>query len=228
MAEGKITVRGLSRSYGELRVLENINMDLEAGHTYCLMGPSGSGKTTFLRLLLGLEQPDAGTVQVDLSPDPACRLRAVFQEDRLCESFSALENICMAVGKEMDRQQVYAELCRLLPEESVTRPVCTLSGGMKRRAAILRALLAPSCGILMDEPFTGLDEDTRRAVITCIREKTAGKLLVVATHQEEDIAALGGTLITLTPPTAAQTDPHTDRPAGCSWGAPCHGRPGSH
>ena len=66
---------------------------------------------------------------------------------------------------------------------------------MKRRVAIARALLAPSCAILMDEPFTGLDEDTKQTVIRYIKEKTTGKLLVVSTHQEEDITALDGTLL---------------------------------
>ncbi|MEG0689565.1 MAG: ABC transporter ATP-binding protein, partial [Hungatella sp.] len=89
---------------------------------------------------------------------------------------------------------VRTELCRLLPEESITRPVSTLSGGMKRRTAICRALLAPSDIILMDEPFTGLDEQTKQQVMTYIQEKSAGKLLLISTHQEEDIALLGGIL----------------------------------
>lgn len=188
-----LRICNLSKSYGPLGVLKDLSMELPKDRVYCLMGPSGSGKTTLLRILLGLERPDAGT----LTGLEGARLSAVFQENRLCEAFSPLENVMMVTGGSLSSSQVKAELCRLLPEESVTRPSSTLSGGMKRRTAICRALLAPSDGILMDEPFTGLDEQTKRLVIDYIKEKTSGKLLIVSTHQEEDVPLLGGTLITL-------------------------------
>ena len=156
---------------------------------YCLMAPSGAGKTTLLRILLGLEKPDSGQVQI---PSP---VTAVFQENRLCDAFSPLDNVLMAAGKSLDRQTAYSELCRLLPEEAILRPSSTLSGGMKRRVAIARALLAPSQAIIMDEPFTGLDEETKQTVIDYVKEKTAGKLLLITTHQEEEAAALGGQIV---------------------------------
>ncbi len=195
MTSFHLNINNLSKSYGELQVLKKLNLTLASGQTYCLMGASGSGKTTLLRIVLGLEQPDSGTIS--LSPKPADRLVAVFQDNRLCETFSALDNVSLAAGRTYSQRDIYQELLRLLPEESILRPVSTLSGGMKRRVAIVRAVLAPSCGILMDEPFTGLDDDTRQTVINYIKEKTTGKLLVVSTHQEEDVAALGGTLLRL-------------------------------
>lgn len=188
-----IKIHDLSKSYGELSVLRHLNLELQKGQTYCLMGASGSGKTTLLRILLGLEQADSGHV-TGLHDLHAV---AVFQEDRLCESFSPLENVLMAADKSMTASMVREELSRLLPEESLTRPVATLSGGMKRRTAILRALLAPSDVIFMDEPFTGLDEQTKQHVIEYTKEKAAGKLLLLSTHQEEDVASLDSTLITL-------------------------------
>lgn len=218
MQNYKIMIEGLSKAFQGRKVLDGLDMELASGNTYCLMGASGIGKTTFLRILLGLEEADEGSVLVqagtcDGGSSPICsspvysslpaaapgnlRLVAVFQEDRLCETFSALENVMLAAGKSLKRADAYAQMCRLLPEESILRPVSTLSGGMKRRVSILRALLAPSCGILMDEPFTGLDEKTRQVVIDYMKEQAAGKLLVVVTHQEEDAAALGGRLITL-------------------------------
>lgn len=191
----KLTAENLSKAYGELDIFKGVSFTLESGWTYCLMGPSGCGKTTLFRILLGLEPADSGSVRLD--PAPTLPLVAVFQENRLCDSFSPLDNVMLATRGSADRETIYHELCRLLPEESILRPAGTLSGGMKRRVAILRALLAPSCGILMDEPFTGLDEDTKSTVIAYIKEKTAGKLLLVATHQEEDIPALGGELLQL-------------------------------
>ena len=192
-----IVIRNLSKSFNGLLVLDGLDLELESGNSYCLMGASGTGKTTFLRILLGLEEPDGGTVTTEGCPEEERCMTAVFQEDRLCETFSALDNVLLAAGKNINRETAYRELCRLLPEESVTRPVSTLSGGMKRRVAILRALLAPSRAIMMDEPFTGLDEDTKQVVIDYIKEKTKDKLLVVVTHQEDDVTALGGRLITL-------------------------------
>lgn len=191
-----VILDSISKVYGELPVLNQVSLRLEIGKTYCLMGPSGSGKTTLLRILLGLEQADGGTIEF---PDVKqySGIVAVFQENRLCSSFSALENIRMVTNPAMKESHVLEELKRLLPEESILRPVHTLSGGMKRRVAIVRALLAPSYAICMDEPFTGLDEDTKQIVIDYIKEKSAGRLLLVTTHEEDDIAALSGELITL-------------------------------
>lgn len=195
MTPFQLSIQNLSKSYGQLSVIHDLNLTLDSGNTYCLMGASGSGKTTLLRILLGLEQPDSG--EILLTPQPKERLVAVFQENRLCESFSALDNLTLTAGRSCSRNDLYRELLRILPEESILRPVSTLSGGMKRRVAIARAILVPSCGILMDEPFTGLDDETRQNVIQYVKEKTTGKLLIVSTHQEEDVAALGGTLLRL-------------------------------
>ena len=189
----QLIIRNLSKSYGELQVWNRLNLTLDSGQTYCLMGSSGIGKTTLFRILLGLEQPDNGSFS--LEPSPGCKLTAVFQEDRLCEAFTPIDNVYLTAGSVLNRRQIIDELSRLLPRESLTRPISTLSGGMKRRVAIARALLSPSCGILMDEPFTGLDERTRHLVIEYVKEKTSGRLLVVATHQEEDMQALGGILL---------------------------------
>lgn len=201
----KIIADHLTKTYNTLRVLENLNLTFTSGRPYCLMGPSGTGKTTLFRLILGLEKPDSGRI---LLPDGG-RLTAVFQEDRLCESFTPIENITMAAPKTLTPSTAASELSRLLPPESLTRPVSTLSGGMKRRTAICRALLAPSDGILMDEPFTGLDEATKHTVIQYILEKTPGKLLLISTHQEADIPLLDATLITL--PTTPTITPPTER-----------------
>ena len=186
-----IRVEKLCKAYGDQQVFRDYGALFPEGKVSCITGSSGKGKTTLLRLLMGLEQPDSGMIH----GLEGARLSAVFQEDRLCEAFTPVDNVKLAAGNTLSRRQIAGELCRLLPRESLHRPVSTLSGGMKRRVAIARALLAPSCGILMDEPFTGLDEQTRHLVIHYVKEKANGRLLVVATHQEEDSEALGGILI---------------------------------
>ena len=85
----------------------------------------------------------------------------------------------------------------LLPEEVLDRPVATLSGGLKRRVAICRALCASSELLILDEPFTGLDAGTKADVIRYLQKKSAGKLTLLSTHQEEDILALDGIWITI-------------------------------
>lgn len=212
----RLEIRNLAKSYGDLKLWENLDMTLFSGSVYCLMSPSGSGKTTLFRILLGLERADCGDAGLSGIPDvsgisvlsspltvsdppsPArsvSRITAVFQEDRLCEALTPVDNVIITAGAGWNRARITAELARILPEESLSRPVSTLSGGMKRRVAIARAMLAPGRIILMDEPFTGLDEETRQTVITFIKEKAPGRLLLIATHQEADVEALDGILL---------------------------------
>lgn len=195
----KLTLHNISKSFGDLTVLNNLSLALESGQIYCLMGPSGVGKTTLLRILMGLEKADSGQIlfETDDAKLEDIRISAVFQEDRLCESFTPVENVMMVTGKRLTQVQVRQELCRLLPEESLNRPAATLSGGMKRRTAICRALLAPFDILLMDEPFTGLDDETRQLVIHYVQEKSAGKLVLLTTHQVQDVDALQATLLQL-------------------------------
>ena len=204
----KLNIHNLCKSFGPLQVLNHVSFELESGQICCLMSPSGSGKTTLLRILMGLEHADSGQIFYDRTTDSNAksshshetkkvRISAVFQEDRLCELFTPVENVMMVTGKSMTADQVRKELSRLLPEESLSRPVSTLSGGMKRRTAICRALLADYDPLLMDEPFTGLDDETRGKVIAYILEKTSDKLVLLTTHQEQDISALGARLLKL-------------------------------
>ncbi len=178
-----LRIHNLSKSFDGQPVLSGVSTVLEEGNTYCLMGPSGAGKTTLLRILMGLERADSGRVE-GLS---GLRISAVFQEDRLCEGFTALENVRLAAAPSLSDADIRKALSAILPPQALDRPVSALSGGMKRRTAIGRALLAPFDLLLMDEPFTGLDEDTRRRTAAFIRERAAGRMILLSTHQEEDV-----------------------------------------
>ena len=188
-----VSIKNLSKAFGEEVVLKNFSVSLLFGHTYCLMAPSGTGKTTLFRILMGLEAPDTGTVE----GLPGLRISAVFQEDRLLENCTALQNIRFVTGRSFSSHELTDILLRILPADSLNKPVREFSGGMKRRTAILRALLASSDFIIMDEPFTGLDHETKLSVIRMIRDYTQGKLLLISTHSEEDIQLLDGELIRL-------------------------------
>ena len=190
-----LEIKKLSKSFGDTKVLDGINISLESGHIYCFMEPSGSGKTTLFKILLGIITPDSGTI----TGLAGCNITAVFQEDRLCNDFTPIENVSMVMNGSSRNQKKTAkeELLNLLPNESLTRPVSTLSGGMKRRVAIVRALSVPFDMVILDEPFTGLDEETKSKVISYMKVKCQGKLVLLSTHQQKDIERLNGILIKL-------------------------------
>lgn len=146
---------------------------------------------------MGLETADSGRIFTQDGPRWPLRISAVFQEDRLCPSFSPMENVQMALKEKWKEEKLAQAMTCLLPKECLTRPVSTLSGGMKRRTAILRAVLAPSHMLVMDEPFTGLDEALKLEVIRYILENRRNRFLLITTHQEEDVKLLGGVRIQL-------------------------------
>lgn len=125
------------------------------------------------------------------------QVSAVFQEDRLLEGFSAVENLFFALGNRYSKETLTTSLLRLLPADALEKPVCEFSGGMKRRLSVLRALLSPAEIILMDEPFTGLDPATKQTVIDLINELCSGKLLIASTHAKEDAVLLNAKIILL-------------------------------
>ncbi len=182
-----IEIKDVSKSFNGQKVLDNFNLNIESEHSYILTGPSGCGKTTLLRLILGLDEPDNGTVK--LLGDykyPFINSGVVFQEDRLCEDYDAVTNVTM-VSKKVFRQTVIEELKKLLPEEALFKPVKELSGGQRRRVAIVRACAIPSDVLIMDEPFTGLDDESRNAAIAYIRDKQGTGPLVITTHDTKGL-----------------------------------------
>ena len=169
----RVTVRDLTKSYGDSLVLDHVSLDLESGCPCCLMAPSGAGKTTLFRILMGLETADSGTIE----GLEGRSFSAVFQEDRLLEGYTALQNIRFVTGRGYPAHELTAIIKHLTP--------------------ILRAILAPADIVLMDEPFTGLDPDTKQQAARMINKYTAGKLLLFSTHSQEDAALLGAEILRL-------------------------------
>ena len=182
-----IEISNVSKAYNDRQVLDNFNLNIESEHSYIITGPSGCGKTTLLRLILGLEEPDGGSVK--LLGDykyPFINSGMVFQEDRLCEEYDAVTNVTM-VSKKVFRETVIEELKKLLPEDALFKPVKELSGGQKRRVAIVRACAIPSDILIMDEPFTGLDDEARKTAIAYIRDKQGSGPLVITAHDTKGL-----------------------------------------
>jgi NitT/TauT family transport system ATP-binding protein len=188
-----IILSNISKQYDGLPVLNQVSLEFKEGMTTCLMGPSGVGKTTLLQILMGLVKADSGS----LTGLKGKKLSAVFQENRLCESIDAIANIKMVCDKKTSIQRIRQELNEVGLTDYENKKTLLLSGGMKRRVAIVRAVLADSEVIFMDEPFKGLDEKLKEQVIQYVKRKTAGKTLIVVTHNKDEIKALSAELIVL-------------------------------
>lgn len=180
-----IIISRLYKKYGERQVFADFSATLPGEGCTALMGPSGCGKTTLLRILMGLERADAGAV-IGVEGE---RLAAVFQEDRLFPQLSARKNLLAACPGALPQ-----EADRLLGElglgESAAQPTRQMSGGMKRRVAIARALLYRPRLLLLDEPFSGLDGETRESAAHCILAHTAGAALLLVTHSDQEAQLL--------------------------------------
>ena len=174
----ELRVEHLCKRYGENAVLDDISFTARVGVTR-LLGPSGIGKTTLLRVLLGLETPDSGTVNGD-----KFRWTAVFQENRLLEGLDAEGNLCFVLGANYNAAAAQALLEELGLGDVGKKKVRDYSGGMQRRLALARALLAPSDALSLDEPFTGLDAENREAAMRAILRAAETKIVLLSTHEE--------------------------------------------
>lgn len=188
-----ITVEHLWKRYGGETVLQDVSFTAPAGRVTCVMAPSGTGKTTLLRVLLGLEQPDRGTVSV---PEH-CRWSAVFQEDRLLEGLDAMGNLRFVLGGALREDRAAALLAELGLGDVGEKPVREFSGGMKRRLALARALLVPFDALALDEPFTGLDRENRARCLALVRREAAGRPVLLVTHDPADAEEVDGAVVRL-------------------------------
>ena len=188
-----VEFRHVCKAYGANEVLRRATFTLPGGGVRCLMAPSGSGKTTLFRVLLGLEHADSGEIR-GISPG---RISMMFQEDRLCETLTPVENVALVLQAETRRADVAALLAEILPTDCLGQPAMELSGGMRRRVSLARAVAFPSDLIVLDEPFTGLDQATKEKVIAFVLRHRAGRTLLVSTHGKDDARLLGADRINL-------------------------------
>jgi NitT/TauT family transport system ATP-binding protein len=225
----KLEIQDLSKEY-EITVLQNLNLAVRPSEFLCLLGPNGCGKTTLLRILAGLEQPDAGTVLLDgepvdlMVPHPH-KIGVVFQEPRLLPWKSILDNITLCLkplglagAAATSRARQYLELVGLHGFDSYYPS--RLSGGMQQRAAIGRALAVEPEILLMDEPFSALDPESRRIMQEEVVKiwRATNKTILFVTHSIEEALNIGTRVILLTARpaqvhTICELDEWTDRSA---------------
>ena len=180
----KLEICGLTKRFGEKTLFEDL--DLTLAEPAVLWAPSGWGKTTLLRILMGLEVPDSGTVQ------GVGRVGAVFQEDRLCPQLTAAANLTLT-GHGLTPQDAERELRTLgFTDAELALPAARLSGGQKRRAALLRALLCRDAKtLLLDEPFTGMDAGLVEDAVAATKRLAGEHPTILVTHDRTAADLLG-------------------------------------
>lgn len=189
-----IVIHGLCKSFGGKSVLRNVSGTLAAGSITGLMAPSGAGKTTLLRILMRLEQADSGRIDgLD-----GLLLSAVFQDDRLCDQLDGVSNLRL-VTPSLNQAEARKALEAVGLADCIGQPTRELSGGQRRRVAILRGLLAHYDLLILDEPFKGLDREIKHLVMEDTVRRCRGKTVLLVTHDSTELDALSVTqLLTIT------------------------------
>ena len=208
----RVKLTNVSKFFGNLQVVDDLSLEVFEGQFICVVGPSGCGKTTFLKMIAGLEQPSSGSILVDgLPPKPESHIMGfVFQEESLLPWRNVYENVRFGLeirrgrGKKIDRiteDIVVSEMIKLVGLSGFEEYYPDiLSGGMRKRVSIARALSVMPSILLMDEPFGDLDAQTRWIMhkeLKSIHERL-GKTVIFVTHDVEEAVYLADVLLVFT------------------------------
>lgn len=191
MEGAAISAAGIGRRYGERRALDDFSLEVPGGSVFGLLGPNGSGKSTFVGLVAAMEAPDSGTLRVfGEPPAPALRARVgtVFQENASDPLMTVNDTLWLAsrlfgVPRAQARERSASLLAAFGLSDRASDAVSTLSGGMRRRLEMARALLHDPSLLLLDEPTTGVDPHERRALWAALMDtRGAGRTILLATN----------------------------------------------
>ncbi len=189
-----LKLNNISKSFGDKLVLDRVSLQIGTRGITAIMGQSGIGKTTLLRIISGLETADSGTVESTFK-----RISYKFQEPRLFEWLTAIENIKVAIGDTTDGVEIAKSyLQKVGLSESADLYPNELSGGMQQRVSFARALAYEGDLLLLDEPFSAVDEKTKQILISLVAEYAQNHAVILVTHSTEEASALGATIVTLT------------------------------
>ncbi|MDG9930009.1 MULTISPECIES: ABC transporter ATP-binding protein [unclassified Pseudomonas] len=202
MSQVLLSLRGLACGYQDHRVVQTLNLHLNAGDIGCLLGPSGCGKTTTLRAIAGFEPVQEGEIELagevisrpgfTLAPEKR-RIGMVFQDYALFPHLTVAENVAFGIRKHPQRDAVVAELLELVKLTALgKRYPHELSGGQQQRVSLARALAPEPQLLLLDEPFSNLDGELRRRLSHEVRDilKARGTSAILVTHDQEEAFAV--------------------------------------
>jgi NitT/TauT family transport system ATP-binding protein len=182
-----IELKNVCKNFNGQKVIDDFSLTLPEKGTVCFFGPSGCGKTTLLNCIAGLLPLDGGSI----SGLEDRKISCIFQEDRLLPWVTAQENVAVVMNANHQANSEASEWLRLVGlEDAAMKHPNEMSGGMRQRVSIARALAYGGDILLMDEPFHALDSKSRDQVITLINEKTQDKLKILVTHSMEEAEML--------------------------------------
>jgi putative spermidine/putrescine transport system ATP-binding protein len=193
-----VSIRSLARSFGEVRAVDGVDLDIYAGEFLTLLGPSGSGKTTVLRMIAGFEKPDAGVISLngkDVSQLPPYErdVNTVFQDYALFPHMDVLSNIeyglrVKGISKDERRKRSLEALAQIRLEGFENRKPAQLSGGQRQRVALARALVNRPSVLLLDEPLGALDLKLREQMQIELKQlqREVGITFIFVTHDQEE------------------------------------------
>ena len=203
-----LRVRGLRKSFGDVRAVAGADIEVRSGGTCALLGPSGCGKTTTLRMIAGLERPDAGEIVVGgrvvsgdgifVAPEQR-RIGMVFQDYALFPHMDVGANVGYGLGRKPDRARVREALDLVGLADAEGRLVHELSGGQQQRVALARALAPTPDLVLLDEPFSNLDASLRDRLRQEVSDilRTAGVTAVFVTHDQEEAMSIAEQVVVM-------------------------------
>ncbi len=197
-----LTLDGVGRQFGQSEALRDIGFAIAAGEFVAMLGPSGCGKSTLLRLVAGLDQPSSGAIRwTDGAPKPG-QIGYVFQDATLLPWLDARDNAALPLRlsgtpRAEARERAEVALSQVGLGEALRRRPNQLSGGMRMRVSIARALAQQPVLLLMDEPFAALDEFTRHALQDDLRRlsQTSGTTILFVTHSIDEAAFLAPRIV---------------------------------
>ena len=203
-----LRVRGLAKAFGAVRAVDGVDLEVRSGGTCALLGPSGCGKTTTLRMIAGLERPDAGEIVVGgrvvcgdgrYVPAEERKIGMVFQDYALFPHMDVAANVGYGLGRKPDQGRVREALELVGLGDFGKRLVHELSGGQQQRVALARALAPTPSLVLLDEPFSNLDASLRdrlRQEVSEILSK-AGVTAVFVTHDQEEAMSIAERVVVM-------------------------------
>ncbi len=185
-----IKLNNISFSYGNEKIIQNLDITLDKGRIYCIMGASGIGKTTLLKLISGLEKCRKGSVE----GAEDMKKSFIFQENRLLPQMSVYDNIRFVTNNE---EKINTALKKTGLYDDKDKKIKALSGGMERRVAIARASAFDGDIFFIDEPLYGLDVKTSENILRLIKETVKDKTAFIITHSPEEAFYLADEIIFL-------------------------------
>ena len=186
-----IKIKNIIKNYGKTRVLDGFSMECPEHGVIALMGASGIGKTTLLNIIAGIEKADSGAIESTFE-----KISYKFQEPRLLNWLTALENVeSVLPDRSKDDAQRWLELVEV--SDSCNKYPHELSGGMQQRVALTRALAYGGDLLLLDEPFSAVDSDTKRVLIKATKNYAQSRAVILVTHDISEAKELDATIITM-------------------------------